>query len=245
MDAAHLRGMGVGGRRRSGARVGWRASVDRARRVGRAPHTRARETRTTVRRRIHTPDAEHTHTRRRTHTPPDAEEYSDESISNVRKVAMSSARRTIALALTLLVACASSANAAITGFCDYFQLTLTCAGHATSAACTGDCTWNGSDCEADASLMASVVFTATDSTSQAFVTQAVACTADNNDATSCAADTNCEYDASSGDCSVTNAFTLSKYQTCQTSTSAGERTRVGFVAPATAFVAATALAALA
>jgi len=157
---------------------------------------------------------------------------------------MSSARRTIALALTLLVACASSANAAITGFCDYFQLTLTCAGHATSAACTGDCTWNGSDCEADASLMASVVFTATDSTSQAFVTQAVACTADNNDATSCAADTNCEYDASSGDCSVTNAFTLSKYQTCQTS-SAGERTRVGFVAPATAFVAATALAALA
>ena len=158
---------------------------------------------------------------------------------------MSSARRTIALALTLLVACASSANAAITGFCDYFQLTLTCAGHATSAACTGDCTWNGSDCEADASLMASVVFAATDSTSQAFVTQAVACTADNNDATSCAADTNCEYDASSGDCSVTNAFTLSKYQTCQTSTSAGERTRVGFVAPATAFVAATALAALA
>jgi len=158
---------------------------------------------------------------------------------------MSSARRTIALALTLLVACASSANAAITGFCDYFQLTLTCAGHATSAACTGDCTWNGSDCEADASLMASVVFTATDSTSQAFVTQAVACTADDSDATSCAADTNCEYDASSGDCSVTNAFTLSKYQTCQTSTSAGERTRVGFVAPATAFVAATALAALA
>ena len=235
--------------RRAPPRDGGRrsASVGRARRLARvgrssasgrscAAHARARDT--------HHRPPPNTHTRRRTHTPPDAE-YSDESISNVRKVAMSSARRTIALALTLLVACASSANAAITGFCDYFQLTLTCAGHATSAACTGDCTWNGSDCEADASLMASVVFTATDSTSQAFVTQALACTADNNDATSCAADTNCEYDASSGDCSVTNAFTLSKYQTCQTSTSAGERTRVGFVAPATAFVAATALAALA
>ncbi len=158
---------------------------------------------------------------------------------------MSSARRTIALALTLLVACASSANAAITGFCDYFDLTVTCEAIKTSAACTGDCTWNGSDCEADASLMASVVFTATDSTSQAFTTQVLACTADNGDATSCAADTNCEYDASSGECSAPAAFALSTWQTCKTSTSAGERTRVGFVAPATAFVAATALAALA
>jgi hypothetical protein len=158
---------------------------------------------------------------------------------------MSSARRTIALALTLLVACASSANAAITGFCDYFDLTVTCDAITSSAACTGDCTWNGSDCEADASLMSVVMFNATDSTSQAFTTQALACTADDNDATSCAADTNCEYDASSGDCTVTTAFTLSTWKTCKTSTSAGERTRVGFVAPATAFVAATALAALA
>ena len=150
----------------------------------------------------------------------------------------------------------TSAGASITGFCDYFPLTVTCAAITSSAACTGDCTWNAGDteCEAPASGILPVL-TAMDSISQAFTTQFLACTADNGDATNCAADTNCEYDASSGECSVKEAFALSKYATCPASpsppapspasTSAGERTRVGFVAPATAFVAATALAALA
>ena len=60
----------------------------------------------------------------------------------------------------------------------------------------------------------------------------------------CVADTNCQYDASASDCYPTDEFSLAMDAKCA-SASAGERTRVGFVAPATAFVAATALAALA
>jgi len=148
-------------------------------------------------------------------------------------------------ALTLLFACASSAHAAVTGFCDYMTLSVSCALMMSSSACTGDCTWNAGDsaCEAPASG-AVTVLSATDAISRAWSTQVLACTAENNDQPGCDADSNCEYDSGSGDCSVTEAFTLSKYATCA-STSAGERTRVGFVAPATAFVAATALAALA
>ena len=148
--------------------------------------------------------------------------------------------------MLLAFACASSARAAVTGFCDYMPLTMMCVAITSSAACTGDCTWNAGDteCEARASGILPVL-TATDPTSRAYATQVYACLADGNDGTSCEADTNCEYDASSGECSVTGAFGVSTYATCSASTSAGERTRVGFVAPATAFVAATALVALA
>eukprot|EP00223_Ostreococcus_mediterraneus_P008146 CAMPEP_0179708312 /NCGR_PEP_ID=MMETSP0937-20121108/5307_1 /TAXON_ID=548131 ORGANISM="Ostreococcus mediterraneus, Strain clade-D-RCC2593" /NCGR_SAMPLE_ID=MMETSP0937 /ASSEMBLY_ACC=CAM_ASM_000575 /LENGTH=159 /DNA_ID=CAMNT_0021581631 /DNA_START=192 /DNA_END=671 /DNA_ORIENTATION=+ len=159
---------------------------------------------------------------------------------------MVSSSRKRAFALALVFACASSAHAAVTGFCDYFTLTTACLAITSSAACTGDCAWSAADseCQLDSSA-ALVVLTATDPTSRAYATQVYACLADENDGTSCAADTNCEYDASSGECSVTGTFTVSTYATCSASTSAGERTRVGFVAPATAFVAATALVALA
>ena len=156
-----------------------------------------------------------------------------------------SQRTRAAFALTLL-ACASGAHAAITGYCDWSPADSACPLIKSEAACTGDCKWSsyGSECEVEPDAFDDKVQYASDSITREFMAQYEKCDENQGKGVKCVADTNCQYDANAGDCYPTAAYKSAMDAKCA-SASAGERTCVGFVAPATAFIAATALAALA